>query len=114
MQASHLQQLVDLEDSYWWHVAKRQLVRNLLQKYAPAPGKLVEGGIGSGRNLLEFREMGYDVSGFDLMPESVEHVRGRGIADARRVADRRAGAPARTSPVPLRMPMAFTRASASR
>lgn len=81
MQASHLQQLVDLEDNYWWHVAKRQLVTRLLQKHCPAPGRLVEGGIGSGRNLLEFQRLGYDVTGFDLMPESVEHVRGRGISN---------------------------------
>ncbi|MEZ6125917.1 MAG: class I SAM-dependent methyltransferase [Planctomycetaceae bacterium] len=79
MQASHLQQLVDLEDSYWWHVAKRRLVTRLLEEYCPAPGRLAEGGIGSGRNLLEFERMGYDVCGFDLMPESVEHVRQRGI-----------------------------------
>ncbi|MCA9061889.1 MAG: class I SAM-dependent methyltransferase [Planctomycetaceae bacterium] len=81
MDPSHLQELVSLEDSYWWHVAKRQLVTRLLQKYSPPPGRLVEGGIGSGRNLVEFREMGYDVSGFDLMPESVDHVRHRGIDD---------------------------------
>lgn len=83
MQASHLQQLVDLEDSYWWHVAKRQLVEKLLLEYAPAPGKLVEGGIGSGRNLLEFQELGYEVCGFDIMQESVDHVRSRGIDDVR-------------------------------
>lgn len=83
MQASHLTQLVELEDSYWWHVAKRQLVTRLLKKHCPPPGRLVEGGIGSGRNLMEFEEMGYDVTGFDLMPESVEHVRGRGIDDVR-------------------------------
>lgn len=81
MQASHLKQLVDLEDSYWWHVAKRQLVEKLLDRYAPAPGRLVEGGIGSGRNLLEFQARGYDVSGFDIMQESVDHVRSRGIED---------------------------------
>jgi len=81
MQASHLQQLVDLEDNYWWHVAKRELVTRLLKKHCPAPGKLAEGGIGSGRNLLEFQEMGYDVCGYDLMPESVEHVRSRGLED---------------------------------
>ena len=83
MQASHLQQLVDLEDSYWWHVAKRELVCKLLQKHCPAPGRLVEGGIGSGRNLIEFEKLGYDVAGYDLMPESVAHVQERGIPDAR-------------------------------
>ena len=83
MDPSHLTQLVELEDSYWWHVAKRQLACQLLEKYCPAPGRLVEGGIGSGRNLVEFQKLGYDVTGFDLMPESVEHVRQRGIDDVR-------------------------------
>lgn len=83
MDATHLQQLVDLEDNYWWHVAKRQLASKLLKRFAPAPGRLVEGGIGSGRNLVAFQEAGYDVTGFDLMPESVEHVISRGIEDCR-------------------------------
>ena len=83
MDPSHLTQLVELEDNYWWHVAKRKLVLRLLKKFADAPGRLVEGGIGSGRNLVEFAERGYDVTGFDLMPESVDHVRCRGIEDVR-------------------------------
>jgi SAM-dependent methyltransferase len=83
MDPSHLTQLVDLEDNYWWHIAKRKLVLRLLNRFAPAPGRLLEGGIGSGRNLVEFNRLGYDVTGFDLMPESVEHVRQRGIHDVR-------------------------------
>lgn len=81
MDPSHLTELVTLEDCYWWHVAKRQLVTQLLHKFCPPPGRLVEGGIGSGRNLVEFNDLGYDVTGFDLMPESVRHVRHRGIED---------------------------------
>lgn len=83
MQAAHLDELVELEESYWWHVAKRQLALRLLQRYAPPPGRLVEGGIGSCRNLLEFREAGYDVSGFDVMPEAVELAHERGLSDVR-------------------------------
>jgi SAM-dependent methyltransferase len=83
MDPSHLTQLVELEDNYWWHIAKRKLVIRLLNRFAAAPGRLVEGGIGSGRNLVEFDKLGYDVTGFDLMPESVEHVRQRGIEDVR-------------------------------
>jgi len=81
MDPSHLQELVRLEDEYWWHIAKRKLVTSLLKEHCPPPGRLVEGGIGSGRNLVEFRELGYEVTGFDLMPESVEHVRERGVED---------------------------------
>ena len=83
MDPGHLTQLVQLEDNYWWHVAKRKLVLQLLRRFASGPGRLVEGGIGSGRNLVEFRKQGYEVTGFDLMPESVEHVQRRGIEDVR-------------------------------
>ena len=68
MDASHLQQLCELEDSYWWHVAKRELATRLLDKYCPAPGRLVEGGVGSGRNLIAFQEMGHTVTRLDLAP----------------------------------------------
>jgi SAM-dependent methyltransferase len=79
----HFEDLITLEDTYWWHVAKRLLVKKVLQEEFPPPGRLVEGGIGSSRNLIEFRELGYEVSGFDLLPEVVEHGRSRGIADVR-------------------------------
>jgi SAM-dependent methyltransferase len=79
MQAAHLQELVELEENYWWHVAKRELALKLLARHAPAPGGLIEGGIGSARNLLAFQEAGYEVLGLDLMPEAVEYARQRGI-----------------------------------
>ncbi len=79
MQPAHLEELRELEESYWWHVAKRDLAVSLLNQYCPAPGKLIEGGIGSARNLLTFREMGYEVKGFDVMPESVSIGAERGL-----------------------------------
>ncbi len=79
MDPSHLGELIDLEDNYWWHVAKRELVTSIVTREFPAPARLVEGGIGSARNLVEFQKLGYDVIGFDLMPESVEHARQRGL-----------------------------------
>ena len=83
MDPSHLDELIQLEDSYWWHIAKRELVVSLLQKHFPAPGRIVEGGIGSSRNLVEFQKLGYQVTGFDIMPDAVENGRRRGIEDVR-------------------------------
>lgn len=80
MQPQHLQELAELENSYWWHVAKRQLITEVLSKFAPPPGLLVEGGIGSSRNLLEFSQLGYDVTGFDVMPEAIELGRQKGLS----------------------------------
>ena len=81
MEASHLDELVELEDSYWWHIAKRRLVSSILKSEFPAPCRLVEGGIGSARNLICFQELGYEVHGLDIMPESVEHARDKGLAN---------------------------------
>ena len=83
MDAQHLSELAELEDGYWWHVAKRQLAVKLLARFAPPPGVLIEGGVGSSRNLLEFRRLGYDVTGLDVMPEAVDLARERGIDGVR-------------------------------
>jgi SAM-dependent methyltransferase len=83
MHQEHLEELISVERNYWWHVAKRGLVTELLGRHFPPPGRLVEGGVGGGANLLRYRELGYDVSGFDLMPDSVEHCRTLGIDDVR-------------------------------
>lgn len=79
MTSAHLQELIDLEERYWWHVSKRRLVGSLLQRFAPPAGNLVEGGVGSARNLREWEQMGYRAEGFDLMPESVDHACQRGL-----------------------------------
>lgn len=81
MESSHLDELIQLEDNYWWHVAKRKLVTSILKKDFPSPCRLVEGGIGSARNLISFQNLGYDVAGFDIMSESVAHARQRGLED---------------------------------
>lgn len=80
MTSAHLQELIDLEERYWWHVSKRRLVGDLLRRFVPSRGNLVEGGVGSARNLREWEQMGYRVEGFDVMPESVEHACQRGLA----------------------------------
>jgi SAM-dependent methyltransferase len=82
LDAHHLQDLIELEESYWWHVAKRRLAGEFLQRYLPAPGLLVEGGIGSGRNSLEFQRLGYHVVGLDIMPQAVARARQVGVRDA--------------------------------
>jgi SAM-dependent methyltransferase len=84
MDRGHLDELIQLEESYWWHVAKRELVTAILRSRFPAPAHVVEGGIGSSRNLLEFRRLGYEVTGLDIMAEAVDHGRRRGLNNVHR------------------------------
>jgi len=80
VEAAHLQELMTLESSYWWHVAKQRLATSLLSTYVRTPASIVEGGIGAGGNLLYWQSMGYEVHGLDIMEESVYNARQRGIA----------------------------------
>lgn len=81
MDPKHLNELIAVERTYWWHLAKRELVCGQLVRHLPPPGRLVEGGVGAGGNLLAFRDLGYEVTGFDCMPESVAHCRESGLPD---------------------------------
>ena len=83
MDKRHFDELIQLENTYWWHVAKRQLAVDLLQTYFPPPGRLVEAGIGSARNLLAFQELGYHVTGLDIAPEAVDRGHQCGLHDIR-------------------------------
>jgi SAM-dependent methyltransferase len=81
MEIAHLNQLIELEDSYWWHVAKRSWATELLKSYAAPPSKIIEGGIGAAGNLVRWRDMGYNVTGLDFLEESVQHASSLGLSD---------------------------------
>ena len=84
MDPKHLEELIAVERSYWWHVAKRELVTDLLLRHFPPPARLVEGGVGGGANLLACRDLGYRRVG--LRPDAraaVEHCRKLGVEDVR-------------------------------
>lgn len=88
MDPAHLDELIELEDTYWWHVSKRRLVLGLLERGFASGCRLVEGGIGSARDLLEFQSRGYRATGYDTMEGSVEHARARGLDVARHDLER--------------------------
>ncbi len=80
MSAAHLDELIAVERSYWWHLAKRALVLDLAKRHFPPPRKLVDGGFGGGETLRVFKEAGYEALGLDSLPAAVEHARSLGVA----------------------------------
>lgn len=81
MDTAHLHELIQLEHHYWWHVAKRRLILQWIHDNCPPPARVLEGGIGGGVNLLELQRQGYQVTGLDLLDQSVEHARQLGLSD---------------------------------
>ncbi|MCL4397629.1 class I SAM-dependent methyltransferase [Patescibacteria group bacterium] len=62
------------EKTYWWHVAKRQLVKRFLQGK-----KILDVGCGTGSMLSELKESGYDAYGLDGSREALVFCRKRGL-----------------------------------
>lgn len=83
MHPKHLNELTAVESSYWWHITKRELATQILLRRFKPPARLIEGGVGGGKNLLTFQELGYQVTGFDIMQDAVDHCRKLEIDDVR-------------------------------
>lgn len=82
MDPAHLQELAKLEESYWWHVAKRSLAFGLVERFAKPNDLIIEGGVGAAGNLKQLQDKGFRVHGLDLMPEAIEQCHRRGIQKA--------------------------------
>lgn len=58
----------NLEARYWWFVNKRRLVHQLLNRFAPAKGQVLEVGTGGGFLARELARAGWEVISSDLYP----------------------------------------------
>jgi ubiquinone/menaquinone biosynthesis C-methylase UbiE len=80
MRPSELRKMFDLEDTYWWFVARRQLVRKLLRKYrarlSPSP-RTLDVGCGGGATLAMLSQLGQPL-GLDRSAEALRLSRSRG------------------------------------
>ncbi len=81
MDAVYLKQMYELEDSYWWFVARRRLVRSLIGRYAgSSPLKILDAGAGTGALMSSLTDLG-EVWGCDVSPEALAFCRQRGIGN---------------------------------
>lgn len=80
MERAEYQTLYELEDSYWWFVGRRQLVRTLIER-SMSPGELgpiLDVGCGTGGNLAFLAGWGCE-AGVDLSPTALDFARRRGL-----------------------------------
>jgi SAM-dependent methyltransferase len=74
-----LAKMFHLEDTYWWFVARRRLVGNLVARYRPrqSPLRILDVGCGTGATLGVLSEYG-EVTGVDSSRDALRFCRQRG------------------------------------
>ena len=78
MQTAQFQLHAEIEERHWWFVARRTIVRRLVESLAP-PGNgtlIVDVGCGTGANIASFRDA-YECLGVDASNEAIELARQR-------------------------------------
>ena len=80
MRPDELAKMFDLEDTYWWFVARRQLVRELIERYAPADRDLtiLDVGCGTGATLQAVQNQGREI-GLDRSSTALQFCQQRGL-----------------------------------
>ena len=73
-----------LEQRHWWFVAKRRIIRSLLERFSPAPSadrkpKVCDLGCGCGMQAAELAARGWDVVGVDASEDALNYCRSRGV-----------------------------------
>ncbi len=81
MRTREFEELYDLEETYWWFVGRRRLVREMLEKYAPdtrRPLQIVDIGCGTGGTMKALEGTG-EVFGCDMSQTALTFCRKRGF-----------------------------------
>lgn len=77
--------LAKLEDSHWWHIAKREVVGELMKRFfvlRTQNDKILDIGCGTGRNVKEFAKFG-TMWGIDSSSEAIKFCKEKGLKNVR-------------------------------
>src|SRR5258706_13003092 len=81
MQEHLYQDLYELEETHWWHLAKRRVCLGLFSTFVKAPRpSILDIGCGTGKNVETFGRVG-SAWGVDLSKEAIEFCRKRGLTN---------------------------------
>ena len=83
MQSHHYPILYQVEDSHWWYVGRRRIIRSLVEKMlSNRKARILDVGCGTGANLKMLADYGR-AEGVDISPQAVEFCRERGLDSVR-------------------------------
>lgn len=77
MRKSELDKMYQLEDTYWWFIGRRRLVKALVQRFGPPDPQIVDVGCGTGGTLDALHDSGV-LTGADVSADALQLCRDRG------------------------------------
>ena len=89
MQAHHYPILYQVEETHWWYVGRRRIIRSLVEKICTTLNsnpRILDVGCGTGANLKALAEYGR-AEGVDISPQAIDFCRERGL-DSVKLGDR--------------------------
>jgi SAM-dependent methyltransferase len=79
MDPKFYQHYFELERDNWWFRVRRNILKDLLEKYTHPKAKIFDFGCGSGYTVNVLQKWGYDARGGDASPEAIAHGIHQGI-----------------------------------
>ena len=80
MDPSAIQNYAALEDTYWWFLGRREVIRHLIGARLPGALRILDWGCGPGGNYRMLSQFG-GVTSVDASESSLDHCRKRGMPD---------------------------------
>ena len=80
MKTLEIEKMANMENSYWWHLGKKYLVKSLIEHHFDKSRSLniLEIGCGTGGLTQSLTQFG-DVTGFDISSDAVEFCKNKGL-----------------------------------
>lgn len=78
MDASYYRLHAELEETYWWFVAKNRIIMRMIGRYGPRAGRACDVGCGAG-GLLKLLSARFEAVGVDLSPLALAYCAKRGL-----------------------------------
>src|SRR5690348_11418254 len=80
MKAVAYELMAEVEDSYWWYRARREILAGVIERQVPRGSDLIDFGCGTGGMAELLSERGHRVVAADIAEAALEACRTRGLA----------------------------------
>lgn len=71
MESKMYEEMAAMEGSHWWFLGRRAVVLDLISRFAPSHGKLLDIGLGTGYNANIMSKQGFDVVGVEPSKDAI-------------------------------------------